>query len=76
MDVIVRAERYDFQVWSNIVNYTSSNAVHVEGVCIHKSHTTKKKDSTSQIGERLIRGKNVHLKYSFHESEDANFFGD
>ena len=76
MDVIVSAERYDFQVWSNIVHHASSNAVHVEGVRIHKSHAAKKENSTPQIGKRLIRRGNVHLKNGFHQSEDTNFFSD
>ena len=76
MDVVVRAERYDFQVWSNIVDYASSNAVHVEGVGVQESHASKKENSTSQVGKRLIRRGNVHLKNGFHQSENTDFFSD
>ena len=62
MDVVVSAERYDSQVWSNVVHYASSNAVHVKSVEVHEGHAAEKEDSTSQIGERLVRRRHVHLE--------------
>ena len=47
MDVVVRTERYDFQLWSNVMHNASSNAVYVESVSIHESHAAEKEYSTS-----------------------------
>ena len=76
VDVVVSAERYDLQVWSNVVHNASSNAVYVEGVGVHESHASKEEDSTPQVGKRIIRGRNVHFQNGFHQSEDSDFFGD
>ena len=51
VDVVVSAERYDFQVWSNIVHHASSNSVHVERVEVHESHAAEKENSAPQIGK-------------------------
>ena len=75
MDVVVRAERYDLQVWSNVMHYTSSHAVHVESIEVHESHAAEEEDSASQIGKRIIRRGNVHFKNGFHQCEDSDFFG-
>ena len=76
MDVVVGAERYDFQFRGNVVHYASSDAVYVEGVWVHESHASKKEDSPPQIGKGLIRGGNVHFENGFHQGEDTDFFGD
>ena len=76
MDVVVGAERYDFQFWGNVVYYASSDAVYVEGVWVHESHAAEKENSTSQIGKRVVRWGNVHFENGFHQGEDTDFFGD
>ena len=76
MDVVVGAEWYDLQIWSNVVHYASSHAVHVESVEVHESHAAEEEDSAAQIGERIVRWGDVHFKDGFHECEDSDFFGD
>lgn len=40
VDVVVGAERNDFEVWCNVVDDASADAVDVEVVGIHESHAT------------------------------------
>jgi len=54
MDVVIGAERYDFFVGRNVVNYATANSVDVEVVRIHKSHAAEKEDASADFSKRLV----------------------
>ena len=60
VDVVVGAERNDFQVWRNVVYDASSYAVNVEVVGIHERHAAQEEDSASDFAQRLIRWRKMH----------------
>ncbi len=54
VDIVVCAERYDFFVWRNVVNYAASNPVNVEVVGIHERHTAEEENASPDFSKRLI----------------------
>ena len=51
VDVVVGAERNDFQIWRDVVYDASTDAVDVEVVCIHERHTAQQEDSASDFAQ-------------------------
>ena len=54
VNVVVGAERDDFEVRRNVVYYAAADAVNVEVVGIHKRHAPEQEDSSADFAKRLI----------------------
>jgi len=61
VDVVVGAERDDFEVWCDVVDYASADTVDVEVVGIHECHASQKEDSSADFAKRLIRWREMHF---------------
>ena len=60
VDVVVGAERNDFQIWCDVVYDASADAVDVEVVGIHERHASQEEDSASDFAQRLVGWREVH----------------
>ena len=60
MHVVVGAERNNFEVRRNVVDYTASYAVDVKVVRIHESHAAQEENSSADFAQRLIRRRKMH----------------
>ena len=60
VDVVVGAERNDFEVGCDVVDDASADAVDVKVVGIHERHATQEEDSSADFAQRLVGGREVH----------------
>ena len=61
VDVVVGAERNDFEVGGDVVDDASADAVYVKVVAVHERHATQQEDSSADFAQRLIRGREMHF---------------
>ena len=75
VDVVVGAERDDFEVGRDVVNDASADAVDVKVVGIHESHTAQQEYAPADFAQRLVGGGEVHFHDRLHKGWHADLFG-
>ena len=76
VDVVVGAERYDFLVGGNVVDYASADSVNIEVVGVHERHAAQKEDASADFSQRLIRRRQVHSHYRVCQRQHTDFPSD